>query len=550
MNIFKAAAHGVLAADGRRAQSQLRVQRAEQRRKGLTPTLGLAAELLKILLEGQVNILKFCARRHKLADRLDHSKICAVIGAHFAHIGVITPGHRRAGVRMLFLNGHFVHHRLNGRKLIFSAERHQHGAGADGGVKALRQALSGADVQVAGQRLHTGYKIFGDRLFRHLRCGNFNRNMLFRAVGAQEFAGDIHNGLAAPMHHEPRRFGNLGHDRGFQVLTFGERKEALCILARNHNRHALLRFADGDFRSVQALILLRHRIEVNAQSVSQLTDGNADAAGAKVVAALDEARGLAVAEQALDFSLLRRVALLHLGPAALQRADVVGLRGTGCAAAAVTSRAAAEQDHNVTRRGALTAHILLRRCRNHGTDFHALCQIAVMVKLVHHTRGQADLVTVRGIAACRRGDDLLLRQLAAERILNRPQRIRRARHAHRGIDISSAGKWIADRAAHAGRRAAEGLDFRGMVVRFILKQQQPLLVAGLRLDVDFHRAGVDLFRFVKILHLASGRQASCRDRANVHQIDGLRAADLLARCQIALIGLLKQLVSISRCQSS
>ena len=53
---------------------------------------------------------------------------------------VEAPRHERAGVGVLFFGGDLLNHRLNGRKLPFSAERHEYRSRADGGVKLLRKA--------------------------------------------------------------------------------------------------------------------------------------------------------------------------------------------------------------------------------------------------------------------------------------------------------------------------------------------------------------------------------------------------------------------------
>ena len=78
------------------------------------------------------------------------------------------------------------------------------------------------------------------------------------------------------------------------------------------------------------------------QTVSQFADGDRHTARAEVVAALNEAAGILAAEQALQFALNGRVALLHLGTAGFQARQFVRLGRTRCAADAVTARAAAQ----------------------------------------------------------------------------------------------------------------------------------------------------------------------------------------------------------------
>ena len=136
MNIFKGSAHGILSAYCGNAKLCLSLQRAEQSRQRLAPAF-FAVRAFEILLEGQINVLKGSTRRHKLANRFDNGKIGAVIGAFFGYKRIISEGHERAVVCVLFLHRNFLNHGLNGGELIFSAEGHEHRSRTDGGVKAL-----------------------------------------------------------------------------------------------------------------------------------------------------------------------------------------------------------------------------------------------------------------------------------------------------------------------------------------------------------------------------------------------------------------------------
>ena len=72
-------------------------------------------------------------------------------GTFFGQVRIIAPRHEAAGIRIPMLHGNLLHHCLNGRLLLSAAERHQHGTGADGGVKPLRETATGADIQVTDQ---------------------------------------------------------------------------------------------------------------------------------------------------------------------------------------------------------------------------------------------------------------------------------------------------------------------------------------------------------------------------------------------------------------
>ena len=148
---LKTAAHRVLTADGGDSQLHLGTERAKQSRKRLPPPARIMSRLFKVLLEGQVDVLKCGAGRNQLGDAFHDREVRAMEGTFFGQVRIIAPRHEAAGIRIPMLHGNLLHHRLNGRLLLSAAERHQHGTGADGGVKPLRETATGADIQVTDQ---------------------------------------------------------------------------------------------------------------------------------------------------------------------------------------------------------------------------------------------------------------------------------------------------------------------------------------------------------------------------------------------------------------
>ena len=360
-------------------------------------------------------------------------------------------------------------------------------------------------------------------------------HLLGGAVACQELAAHVDDGLAAPYHDDARFFGDAGDDGCFQIFLMGERDEGIDIGFCDVDCHALLAFGDGKFGAVQAVVLAGNAVEVDEQAVCQLADGNAHAAGAEVVTALDHAAGIAAAEQALDLALYGCVALLHFRSAACQALHLVGLGRSGCTADAVTAGAAAQKDDAVARCGGLAADMVCGGCAHDGADFHALGHVARMVQLVYLAGCQADLVAVAGIAACRVGDQLALGQLAGDGLVHGCERVGCAGDAHCLVYVAAAGKRVTDGAAHAGGRTAEGLDFRGMVVGLVLEQVEPFL--GLAVHVAGHAdgAGVDFLGLVQVGQDAAGLEGACSDGADVHQADGLMgAAQFLAQGQVTV----------------
>ena len=144
--------------------------------------------------------------------------------------------------------------------------------------------------------------------------------------------------MTLPAHHHPGALGDHGHPVGLQVLPLRGGDEPVRVLRSHHHGHALLALGDGQLRAVQAVVLLPHGVQVDEKAVRQLADGHGYAAGAEVVAPLDEAGDRAVPEEALNLPFLRGVALLDLTGHGPEGFFVVALAGARGPADAVPAR--------------------------------------------------------------------------------------------------------------------------------------------------------------------------------------------------------------------
>ena len=157
--------------------------------------------------------------------------------------------------------------------------------------------------------------------------------------------------------------------------------------------------------------------------------------------------------------------------------------------------------------------------------------------------GQADLVAVGRVAGGSRRHELALRKLAFKRFRHGNRGVARAGDAHGLVHVAASRKRVADSASQARGRAAERLDFGGMVVRLVLEEVEPILVLAVDVDRALHRAGVDLLGLVETGQDALGFQPLRADGAHVHKADGLLvAAELVAQLKVALVGLAHLLV--------
>ena len=309
MNILKRAAHGILAADGGRSEAELGAQAAEQRRRRLAPTELIAIQALEIFLERQPRAGDIAARRADFRQRFGDGVDRAVERAPRAQFRVVAVAHQGGG-RRFARRGNRHGHGLVRAVAVHAAVGRKDRARADGAVKPLDKPLLRADVEIGEHRqprLAHGAILREIRLFRQIRRGlvrrgDFCLGVLGHAVRIQKRAGEIHDRLAAPVHHKARFLGDDGNLRRLQILLAGHLLEALKRLRRDDAGHALLRFGNRQLRAVQPLVFLRHGVQLDSQGRRRkLADGDAHAARAEVVAALNHLRDTsAVAEQPLD----------------------------------------------------------------------------------------------------------------------------------------------------------------------------------------------------------------------------------------------------------
>ena len=230
VQIVEGAGHGVLAADGRRAEVQLGVQSPQQGGEGLAPACGVLLELFKELLEGEVGPSIVCPGGHQLGKGGDHTVIGPPVGVRRHSLRVEAPGHNAGLVRLLpRQHRQKGGHHLGGGSLISAAEGHQHAATADGGIEPLRQPSAGGGRQTGGYGAEGGvFGILGDR-----GRGNGGRNrrpgVLHGAVGVQEVPAQVHDGPAPPAHHHPGGRRHHRHGVRFQILRLRGGDESVCV---------------------------------------------------------------------------------------------------------------------------------------------------------------------------------------------------------------------------------------------------------------------------------------------------------------------------------
>ena len=371
--------------------------------------------------------------------------------------------------------------------------------------------------------------------WRGIRQCRFHVDVLVlgRAVRCEERAGQVDDRVAVPHHAHALFLGHLRDRSRLEVLLAGIAEKLFHVIGCNSDSHAFLRFRDRQLRAVKAFVLLRHLVEVHIQAVRKLSDSHGHAAGAEIIAALDKARRIAAAEQALQLAFDGRIALLHFSAVLLQGFDVVRLGGARGTADAVATGATTQQDDHVAGLRLLAAHMVGRCGAHDGAHLHALGNIAGMVDFVDLAGRQANLVAVGAVACGCLRHDLALGQLALQRLRDRRARVGSAGHAHGLVHVAASRQRVADAAADAGCGTTEGFDLGGVVVRFVLEQEQPILLFAIHIHLHLDGAGVDFLGFVKVLQNPLGLEVLGADRANVHEAHRLAvAAELMADLQV------------------
>ena len=245
-------------------------------------------------------------------------------GAPLRKIRIGSISHQCRCPGLSLRNRQLCRHAFWRSRLESAAERHQNGGCANRAVKSLNQAPLTADVQIGEICQPCGFHITGGNRAMEviILCRwrfHLNFCMLPHTIGVQKLAADIHDCVAAPIHPQPPRPGHPGHQSSFKILSGRQFDEPLRICSRHHYRHPFLRFGNGQLRTIQTLIFLRHCIQINIESVRQFANRHRHAAGAKVIALLDQAADLGIAKQSLNLAFRGCISLLDLCAAGCQR---------------------------------------------------------------------------------------------------------------------------------------------------------------------------------------------------------------------------------------
>ena len=350
-----------------------------------------------------------------------------------------------------------------------------------------------------------------------------------------EGAGEVAYASVAVVHSHPAAVAHVCYVSHFEVLLAAVALEFLPVFGFDHHGHSLLGFADGYLGGIQAAVFDRHLVQPYIQTVGELSDCNADSAGSEVVRLLDEAGHLRPSEEALYLSFFRGVTLLDFAAAALQRALVVLLGGTGGSAYAVTAGTASEHKNHVARGRGFPAYVLSLDGSDHRAYLQTLGRVAAVVYFLDEGGGQTYLVAVAGIALGRLLRDDSLREFARNGLGDLFPDVAGTGHAHRLIDVCTARERVAYGSAETGGGSSERLDFGRVVVGFVLELEQPFLDSAVHVHVNVYAAGIVFFADFEVIEYASGLERAGSYGGHIHKVQALAvASELFAELQVEL----------------
>ena len=205
-----------------------------------------------------------------------------MVGAPACEVGIEAPGHVRSGGAVAFEEGKGGDHGIDGRALMLSAEGREDGARADRRVEAFPEAFlrSGVEIRKSGAEF-----VLELLLFVHRRDGVVERTIviggadhdlgvLLHAIGLEKLTGKIDDLVASPSDDEAVGVSHGGDVDALEVFLFGLGDEIGGVGWVDTDSHALLRFGDGEFGAIEAVILFRNGIEIDLKAVGNFPNGD------------------------------------------------------------------------------------------------------------------------------------------------------------------------------------------------------------------------------------------------------------------------------------
>ena len=117
-----------------------------------------------------------------------------------------------------------------------------------------------------------------DILVNHLSIYNHTYTVCIKETTFQ-----INDGFTIPVHDKIWFFSHCRYDNSINIFFITCCNEGIYIFWTNHYGHPFLRFRDGNFCAVQALVFQWHFVQVNFKTICQFTNSYTDTTSTKVI---------------------------------------------------------------------------------------------------------------------------------------------------------------------------------------------------------------------------------------------------------------------------
>ena len=102
-------------------------------------------------------------------------------------------------------------------------------------------------------------------------------------ICVKETTFQINNCFTIPVHDKIWFFSHGCNDNSINIFFVTCCNEGIYIFWTNHHGHTFLRFRDGNFGTIQALVFQWHFVKINFKTICQFTNSHTDTTSSKVI---------------------------------------------------------------------------------------------------------------------------------------------------------------------------------------------------------------------------------------------------------------------------
>ena len=519
VDVLECTAHRVFTTDWRQFEFVLHLECTEQCAEWFTPRCW-AWHTFEILLIRETHCVVTTTCCHNFSTCFYHCISCTVVRAPCRHEWIETIRHHTCIVSET-INWEFLYTHLSLWTLIFTTEWHQHCWTTDSGIECFDKTFLCQYVIVlevvleAFAEISTCYFTFEWVAFYHCTYVGFSKVSCTCRV--DKFAREVNNSFATIEHTHTRCISYVCHMHHFDVLFGAIFHELFFIFRFNYHWYTFLRFRDSQFGSVQATIFCFYSVEIDVETIGQLTNSHWHTTCTKVVRFLNQTCNFWTTEQSFQFAFFRSITFLYFRRTCLDWHHVVLFRWTCCSTYAIATCTTTKHQHYITRSWRLATHSIGTHCTCNCTYFQAFCHIVRVINLTEVCCCKTYLVTIWRVTSCCFSRDNALWQFTLHSFWHRGIDIACTCHTHCLIYVCTTWQWVTNSTTKTCRRTTKWFNLCWVVMCFVFELEQPALVFAIYVNINKYRACVVLFALFHIVEVTMFFKIACTDSCHIHQ---------------------------------